>query len=145
MLARDHLTALEEYFAGWNRSDLELLSRHLADDFVLESDALPEPVRGPEGMRRYAARFLRAFPDLHFRLEDTFVSDDVVTVEWMATGTHTGPLDDTPPTHRRIRLHGCTVARFDGQRIRRTRVYWDARTLRRQLGLLPAPDTVPPS
>jgi steroid delta-isomerase-like uncharacterized protein len=135
MLAREHLVAITDWFDCWNGGDPELLTQHLGDEFVLEADSLAEPVRGKQEMTQLVASWRRAFPDLHFRVEDVFASEQRVAAEWVATGTQRGPLRDIPPTDRPVHLHGCTVFRFTGDRLVHGRAYWDVRTMRTQLGL----------
>jgi steroid delta-isomerase-like uncharacterized protein len=135
MLAPEHLVAITDWFDSWNGGDPELLTQHLGDDFVLESDSLTAPIRGQQAVAQLVAIWRRAFPDLHFHVEDVAASEQRVAAEWMATGTHRGPLRDIPPTGRPVLLLGCTVFRFVGNRLVHGRAYWDAHTMRKQLGL----------
>jgi hypothetical protein len=83
-----------------------------------------------------------AFTDAELDACPLDVSGDRACVEWTATVTHSGPItidDDVviEPTGLRCRLHGVTVAEFDGDRIRSFRQYWDEAEALLQLGLLP--------
>jgi hypothetical protein len=82
------------------------------------------------------------FTDPELVVRPLEASDDRACVEWTATVTHSGPmtLDDDvviEPTGVRCRVHGVTVAEFDGDRIRSFRQYWDEAEVLLQLGLLP--------
>jgi predicted ester cyclase len=57
---------------------------------------------------------------------------------WTATGTHRGDFNGLAPTGRRGRVNGCTIYRFKNAKITRSQAFWDAATLLRQLGALPA-------
>jgi ketosteroid isomerase-like protein len=83
-----------------------------------------------------------AFTDLELDASPLDVSGECACIEWIATGTHSGPLvvdDDVviEATGVRFRLHGVTVAEFEGDRIRSFRQYWDEAELITQLGLHP--------
>ena len=61
------------------------------------------------------------------------VHGNQVTVEWVATGTHTGDLPDLPASGRSFSLRGVTVViRHDGKVVREA-LYYDVADLRRQL------------
>jgi hypothetical protein len=84
-----------------------------------------------------------AFSDIHLDVSPLEVGDDQACVEWVATGTHSGPLviDDEvviEPTGRRFTLRGVTVADFDADRIRAFRQYFDEVSLLEQLELIPS-------
>src|SRR5260370_39235935 len=84
-----------------------------------------------------------AFSDIELDLTPLDVAGDRACIEWVATVTHSGPLeiDDDEiviePTGRRCTLRGVTVAEFEGDRIKEFRQYWDDVAILEQLGLLP--------
>ena len=126
------------YFAAWNAGDLDRIAEHLAPDFVYESDTTPLPIHGRKGMLDYARMFLHAFPDLNFRIDDIFATDEKVTVCWTATGTHQGEIFGTPGSGRHGEIRGCSVARIAGDVLTEMHSYWDLATLLRQIGAVPA-------
>jgi len=131
---RTLIDVVERGFEGWNQRDLEMIGRQVGDDFVLESDALPHPVRGRAALLEFARSYLSAFPDLEFTIDDVFASADRVVASWEATGTHEGTLNGVPPTGRHVRVRGCTISHFRGGRIVRQQAFWDMATLMRQIG-----------
>src|SRR5690242_20586596 len=62
-------------------------------------------------------------------------ADDGVFVEFGQLGTHTGALAGIEPTGREFRCRMVALFLFDGDRINCERVYFDAGTILRQLGL----------
>jgi ketosteroid isomerase-like protein len=83
-----------------------------------------------------------AFSDIELEVSPFDVAGDRACVEWIVSVTHSGPLeldDDIviDPTNARVKLHGITVAQFDGDRISSFRQYWDELELLEQLELLP--------
>ncbi len=79
----------EEVFNGHN---VDLADELYAPDYVLHDPSLPEDLHGPEGIKRYAAMTLGAFPDIRVAVEDQVADGDKVVSRWTATGTHTGDL-----------------------------------------------------
>ncbi len=139
MSEQQNMQVAREAINAWNAHDPDRLIKLLAEDYVSESDTLPAPVRGRESARGVFQMYLRAFPDLHFEMEQLLPSGNYVVTRWHATGTHGGELMGVPATNRRAETHGCSVVEYrDGQMVREL-VYWDTGNLLRQLGVLPAP------
>lgn len=90
---------------------------------------------GEAEVRRYFAETRTAFPDQRNRLLALHQADDAVIVEIELAGTHLGPYRGLPPTGRAFSCQMCAVFLFDGDRITCERVYFDAGTLLRQLGI----------
>jgi ketosteroid isomerase-like protein len=83
------------------------------------------------------------FSDIELELAPLNVGGDQACVEWVASATHSGPLEiDSErviePTGRRFTLCGITIAEFMGGRICEFREYWDEIGLLEQLQLLPS-------
>ncbi len=139
MTERDALTTSRKLFAAWNAHDADAWLADLAPDFVYQSDSLPQPiVRGHDGARTIFTTYVTAFPDLRFDIEQEIVSGPWVVVRWQAAGTHDGPLNDIPATHRHVVTKGCTVGEFANGKQVRSWTYWDNVSLLRQLGVMPA-------
>jgi len=86
----DNQRLAEEQFKALNAHDVERYVKTHADSYIWESDAFPTPVRGTEGVRQAIAMYFKAFPDLHFEVEQIITSGDYVVGRWRATGTHKG-------------------------------------------------------
>ena len=72
---------------------------------------------------------------MSFEVRATYApSADVAICELVGLGTHTGPLDELPPTGRRIALPGCNVVEVRDGKILREREYFDTGALMHQLG-----------
>ena len=90
---------------------------------------------GPDEVRRYFDETRRAFPDQRNELIALHHADDAVLVEAVIRGTHRGPLQSLPPTGRSFELPILSIFEFDGTRLIGERVYFDASTMLRQLGV----------
>jgi steroid delta-isomerase-like uncharacterized protein len=123
---------------AWNAHDPDGVAACYAEDAEMVDVSMPEPVRGREGMRAYAAEFMTAFSDLRLEVGEPVVDGNRAAQEWKATGTHDGELMGMPPTGRKMVTLGCGTAEIgDGGLFRRGANYWNAAALMQQLGLLP--------
>jgi steroid delta-isomerase-like uncharacterized protein len=84
---------------------------------------------------RYFEETRAAFPDQRNELIALHHSDDSVVVEANLYGTHLGAFRGLPPTGRSFELRICALFLFDDDRLVCERVYFDAGTLLRQLGI----------
>lgn len=139
MSEQENLQVVRKAFEAWNAHDPDRLVALLGEEFVSESDTLPATVRGREAQRQVMQTYIRAFPDLHFEIEQMLASGDYVVTRWRAAGTHRGELMGIPPTNRRGETRGCTVEEVKRGKVVHTWVYWDTGSLLRQLGVMPAP------
>jgi len=94
---------------------------------------------GPDEVRGYYAASRGAFPDQRNEVGALHHADDAVIVEFDLLGTHRGPFAGFPPTGRTFRCRMAAVFAFPpgGDRIVCERVYFDAATILRQLGIDP--------
>jgi steroid delta-isomerase-like uncharacterized protein len=97
---------------------------------------------GPEAVADYFAETRTAFPDQRNELIALHHTDDAVIVEAMLHGTHEGPLRGLPPTGRKFEMQFCALFMFDDDRLLCERVYFDAGTVLRQLGIAHDPLSV---
>ena len=74
-----------------------------------------------------------AFPDQRNELISLRHADDAVIVEFWLLGTHLGPLQGVPPTGKAFRVRMAAFFMFEGDGIVCERVYFDTRSMLRQL------------
>ena len=102
------------------------------------------PRKGREEVRRFAAEFRAAFPDLGFEgTADLIGEGDYVVGQWKGGGTHAGPaFDDLPvgslpaASGKTMRFTGTTVLRVRDGLIVEEIGLDDGVTVLKQLGLL---------
>jgi len=137
MSENDNLAITRQAWAAWNAHDPDAWIKLLDEKQVTESDTIPQPIRGHEGARPFMQMYVKAFPDLHFSVDQMIARGDYVITRYTATGTHKGDLAGIPPTGRHAETHGCTVGEIKNGKIVRQWIYWDTGHLLRQLGVLP--------
>jgi len=110
---------------GLNRGDVSAAEAVFAPDCVVHITAVAEPFRGVGPWKELVAGLLRAFPDLHFTIEDQLVQGDRAAFRWRATGTHTGPLGAVPPTGKPVVVDGLILDRMADGKVRERWEQWD--------------------
>src|SRR5919106_2186475 len=90
---------------------------------------------GPEDVARYFEETRTAFPDQENELIALHHADDAVIVEAWERGTHLGPYRGLPATGRRWEMQFAAVFVFEQDRLVCERVFFDAGTVLRQLGI----------
>jgi steroid delta-isomerase-like uncharacterized protein len=126
---------VEEIF---NEGRLEAADELVAQDFVGHDPALPEPMKGPEGLKKQAEGYRMAFPGIRLTIEDEIAEGDRVVTRWTARGTHEGELFGIPATGREATVTGITIDRIVDGRIAEQWNSWDTFGLLQQLGAIPA-------
>src|ERR1700682_6136204 len=104
------------------RQDAEAVRRQLAADCVDHEAPFRSMPPGPEAVLRTFEMVLRAFPDLHVKVEDIVAEGDLVAVRGTWTGTQKGrfPPMNLPPTNRATMISGMVFWRIrDGQIVER--------------------------
>jgi steroid delta-isomerase-like uncharacterized protein len=113
----------------WNQGRLEVADEIFAAAYVHPG----QPVPGPAGVKAHVERYRRAFPDIHFTIEDLLAEGDRVVARLTFRGTHLGPLDGVAATGRRVEVRAIGIFQAqDGRFIRHWGVF-DALALRWQL------------
>ena len=125
---------VREHMASENRQDFEATLATFAHPRY-ELVATGQVFDGEEAVRQYYAASRAAFPDQRNEVHALHHADDAVVVEFDLLGTHRGEFLGTPPTGRAFRCRMAAVFVFEGERIVCERVYFDAATILRQLGI----------
>jgi steroid delta-isomerase-like uncharacterized protein len=97
---------------------------------------------GKRAVKRYFDETRTAFPDQRNELLALHHSDDAVIVEAKLYGTHEGSFRGLPPTGREFEMRFCALFLFEEDRLVCERVYFDAGTILRQLGIAHDPLTI---
>jgi steroid delta-isomerase-like uncharacterized protein len=99
---------------------------------------LPGQGPGLEGLKETLTRMRQAFPDMHWSVEEQMAEDNRVLTRFLWSGTHQGEFFGIPATHRMVRVWGMVIDRFEGRKVKSTRILMDTLSLMQQLGVVPA-------
>jgi len=111
---------LERMLDAFNRHDLEAIMSMFTEDCVFESPRGPDPwgrrfVGKSEVGDGLGARF-RGVPDVRYEDGGHFVAGDRGASEWTLTGTTV--------EGETVRVRGCDLWTFDGDRVTRKDSFW---------------------
>ncbi|HTP67525.1 MAG TPA: ester cyclase [Dongiaceae bacterium] len=123
------------YNSVWNERRLEFIDKIIAKTHALADPTVTGRGTGPSVYRRQVERFLDAFPDLKFVVEDTISEKDKLVVIWTATGTHRGTFMGIAPTNKKASVSGITVHQIADGKILESTAVWDAIGLLQELGV----------
>jgi len=125
---------IREHFESENRHDFDATLatfHHPRYELVATGDVYD----GPNEVMRYFKESRGAFPDQRNRLLALHSADDAIITEFELYGTHLGNYRGLPPTGRAFTARMSAVFLFEGERLVCERVYFDAATILRQLGI----------
>ncbi len=121
----------------FNQGNLAIAEEVVAPDFINHEVPPGLPNRGPEAMRQVVMMLRRAFPDLHFKVEELIAEGDTVAGRVTMSGTHQGPFMGIAPTGRSVQQAHIHFVRFvDGKAVEQ-RAVRDDLTLMWQIGIIP--------
>jgi steroid delta-isomerase-like uncharacterized protein len=126
------------YEEVWNKRRLELVDEIISPSHALHDPNLTDSAIGPEAYKRQVTRFVTAFPDLCFNVEDMFGERDKLAVAWTISGTHKGEFMGIPATDKKVSVDGITLNHIVNGKIMDSYISWDSLGLMRQLGVVPA-------
>jgi steroid delta-isomerase-like uncharacterized protein len=123
----------------WNRGNLNKVSELLTDQVRFHDPVFPNMNPGAQNIRNHIEACRRAFPDLHFTIDDTIAERNEVVHHWTAQGTHKGPFLGMQPTNRRVTVNGTSIYRLEGSKIAEGYANWNLATMMAQLGVVELP------
>jgi steroid delta-isomerase-like uncharacterized protein len=122
-----------------NRGEIDAVDQFFWEKMVEQA---PFPGQGPgiEGLKDVLRGLKAAFPDMHWTIEEQIAEGDKVLSRFEWTGTHSGPFLGVPATRRPVKVWGMVIDRFEGGKIKDTRIIMDTLGLMMQLGVIPKPN-----
>ena len=121
-----------------NKGNIEESGRFFREDMV---EQVPLPGQGPglAGLKDILRGMRSSFPNMHWTVEEQVAEGDKVVTRFEWTGTHRGEFLGVPATGRGVKVWGIVIDRFEGGKIKDTRIIMDTLGLMMQLGVLPPP------
>jgi predicted ester cyclase len=140
MSEQENLRVIKEAYDALNAHDLDRYTALLDDSYVWETGTLPAgPFVGREGARQAMEMYYRAFPNLHYDIEQNIASGDYVVTRWRIHATHDGDFLGIAPTNREGEIHGCNVSTLKNGKIVHAWVYFCTGRVLHQMGMLAVP------
>ncbi len=130
---------------AFNEGNFSVVDEIFASDYVLHDPAIPDEIRGLEGVKGFVQMYRSAFPDTHITVEDQIAEGDDVVTRWTARGTHQGELFGVAPSGNRVEVTGITIDRFSEGKFAESWTNYDALGMLQQIGAIPEPGQEPGS
>lgn len=137
MTANANKELVQRYLKAFNDRDHEQMSELLADDVI--EHGIRDELNGIDPILDFLDAHFDTFPDYTGTTEAITVDDDVVTVRYTATGTHTGEYRDIEPTGHTVEWTGIAMYRIDDDAIAEIWIEEDRLSLLEQLEVLEPP------
>ena len=121
----------------WNQGNYDKVEEFVSHDFVVHAATPDKEVHGPEGATQFFIQLRKAFPDIHFTIEDQIAEEDRVVTHWTAHGTHKGEFNGIPPTGKQVRVSAIDIDRVVNGKVVECWTNMDELGLLQQLGAIP--------
>jgi predicted ester cyclase len=99
-----------------------------------------EEMHGIKDFKEYCRKWLSAFPDLHFTIDDIVVEGEKVATRHTWTGTHKGELEGIPPTNKKVTSWEIEIDRIADGKIAEIWTRYDTLGVMQQLGIILSPN-----
>lgn len=101
---------IETYFNEvWNKGDVDLLDKLITPDYINHAPSIPNPERGPAGLKPIIKEMRNGISELHYEILDTIITEDKIVARVNMTGIHTGELWGMKPTGKRIDVNQINI------------------------------------
>lgn len=131
--SEQHLQLHSQHISNQSQGNTAALAQDYAEHAIVEDSMYPQPVVGRAAIIARKTLGLLATTNAQITVVNRIAIGNQVTVEWVATGIHTGDLPGLPATNRSYTVRGVTVViRQDGKIVREA-LYYDVEDFRRQL------------
>jgi predicted ester cyclase len=128
---------LEEPWKG----NWDVIDELVAPTYIGYDPSVPDPLRGPEGLKANFKKYADAFTGAQITVDDQIAEGDKVATRWTGRGTHTAELNGIAPTGKEITVTGLVISRVENGKIVEDWVTWDTLGMLIQLGAMPAATT----
>lgn len=137
---RSNADIARDIYAAFSRGDLHAAVEFAADNVEVVFIPTGQVFRGHPGFDEFIRGHKTAFPDIRIEVSNQVAAGDDVINEFIAHGTHTGPLatpaGPIPPTGRAVTFTACEVQRFRDGKLVSLHNYQDLLSVLRQLGVM---------
>ncbi len=132
--AVDHLQRHDEHIASQTQGNLDQLQSDYDEHAVVEDSMYPHAFAGREAIMARKSVGMTAVPGLKISVTNRIVRGNQLTVEWVASGTHTGDFPGLSASGRSFSIPGVTVVVRRNGKIIRESLYYDMAEVQHQLG-----------
>jgi steroid delta-isomerase-like uncharacterized protein len=124
---------IKQALAAWSSHDPDKLVGFYTADVVYEDVAYGVVNHGSAELRKFAADFFEAVPDLRLEPVNITIHEGRGAVEWVLTGTDKGLYK----TGKKFSVRGASVFEMRGGKCSSNKDFYDLATVMKQVGVLP--------
>lgn len=132
--SKQNLQLHQQHLTHQLQGNTNALQHDYAEDAVVEDSMYEQPFVGRAAIMARKQSGMMAIADLEIKVTNRVAQDHQVSVEWIASGTHTGDFPDFPATGHSFAIPGVTVVVRSQGKIIRESIYYNMDEVRRQLG-----------
>jgi steroid delta-isomerase-like uncharacterized protein len=132
--AHQHLQQHDQHLLDQVTGNIQQLQHDYHENAIVEDSMYPHPFVSREAIMARKSAGFAAMPDLKITVTNRIVQGDQLTVEWVASGTHTSDYPGLSATGRTFSIPGVTVVVRQNGKIVRESLYYDMAEVGRQLG-----------
>jgi len=132
--AQQHLQQHDQHLLDQVTGNIQQLRHDYHENAIVEDSMDPHPFVSREAIMARKSAGFAAMPDLKITVTNRIVQGDQLTVEWVASGTHTNDYPGLPATGRSFSIPGVTVVVRQNGKIVRESLYYDIAEVGHQLG-----------
>lgn len=123
----------DQHLASQTQGDVNALHQDYAENAMVEDSMYDQPFVGRAAIISRKNVGMAAIPDLQIDVLNRVAQNQQVTVEWVASGTHTGDFPNLPASGRSFSIRGVTVVVRENGQIVRESIYYNMDDVRNQL------------
>jgi steroid delta-isomerase-like uncharacterized protein len=138
MSSEQNKTIVRRAFEEPWKGSLEIVDELYASNYVGHDPSMPEPLRGPKGVKEFISTYRAAFPDARITVEQQLAEGGLVATRWIGRGTHKGELMGIQPTGKQVTISGLTISRLVDGKVVEEFQNWDTLGMMQQLDAIPA-------
>lgn len=139
------LDIISGYIEALQQRDSDKMDTFRSKDFIRDlvaGDAFHDSPSSNQDTREFWSAWFTAFEDMDYEVTRTIATKEIVVLEWVFTGTHSGTLDpavfnkEIAPTGNTIKLRGVSIYEIAHKFITSETLYIDMATLWVELGVI---------
>jgi steroid delta-isomerase-like uncharacterized protein len=119
------------------KGDMGVVDELIDHSYIGHDPSLPEPLRGPEGVKEFISTYREAYSDARITVDEQIAEGDKVLTRWTGRGKHDGDLMGISPTGKQVTVTGLTLSRLANGKVVEEYTNWDTFGMMQQLGVVP--------
>ena len=127
---------VRQVFESYNQQDMENAENLFSPKHIFHFPGAP-PMDW-NSHKQFILGLSKAFPDLHFKIEDIVAEGDKVAYRLTVSGTHKGEFQGIPPTDKKVSFSSTGISNIVDGKIMEDWVDADTMGLMQQIGAIPA-------